>query len=121
MKPKYSVAKNFSYAFKGIFVFIKREYSARILLSITCLVVLAGFYFRISAQEWLAVFLCIGLVFAMELMNSAVEMLVDKLWPEYHETAGKIKDLAAGAVLLSSIAAALVGCIIFMPKVLSLF
>jgi diacylglycerol kinase (ATP) len=121
MKPKYSVAKNFSYAVKGIMVFVRREYSARILLSIAILVVLAGFYFRIEANEWLAVVICIGLVLAMELMNSAVEMLVDKLWPDYHETAGKIKDLAAGAVLLSSFAAALVGCIIFLPKVLSLF
>lgn len=120
MKPKYHLAKNFSYALNGILIFIKREYSARILLCITGLVLSASFYFRLSPLEWIAVIGCIGMVLATELMNSAIEMVVDKIWPDHDEAAGKIKDLAAGAVLLTSLAAALIGCIIFLPKLIGL-
>lgn len=120
MKPKYNIFQNFSYALKGILFFMKREYSARILLTITAIVLIAGSYFKITRTEWIALVVCIGLVLAMELMNSAIELLVDKLWPDYHQTAGNIKDLAAGAVLLTSLAAAIIGCIIFAPKLFGL-
>jgi diacylglycerol kinase (ATP) len=65
------------------------------------------------------VVLAIALVFAAEAFNSAIEALVDKISTGYNETAGKIKDLAAGAVLITAIATAITGLIIFVPHLIS--
>ena len=81
---------------------------------------IAGFAFRISGGEWIAVVLCMGWVIALELLNSAIENIADFVSPEKHETIKKIKDLAAGAVLVGAIASAIVGMIVFLPKVIEM-
>ena len=77
--------------------------------------------FGLSTFEWIAVILCIGAVLAAEGVNSAIEALCDKVSPEYDEAIKHTKDLAAGAVLILAVMSVIVGLLIFVPKVLSLF
>jgi diacylglycerol kinase len=78
--------------------------------------VVAGIVFKISKNEWIAVIFCIGWVIALELVNSAIESTADFISKERNESIKKIKDLSAGAVLVAAIASAIIGLIIFLPK-----
>lgn len=121
-KEKFSLRKrlkSFTYAFHGIGILIKNEHNAWIHLFAAVCVVIAGFVFQISVTEWSIVVLAIGTVLAAEAVNSAIEALSDLVSPGYHELIRKAKDLAAGAVLLVAIAAATVGLIIFIPRILT--
>ena len=73
-------------------------------------------YSGLSQTEWMAVVIVIGAVLSAEAINSSIESLADLVSPEYNEAIKKTKDLAAGAVLIMAIAAAIVGSIIFFPK-----
>jgi diacylglycerol kinase (ATP) len=110
---------SFNYAFNGIKI-VLREANARIHCIATVAVVAAGFLLNITSTEWIAVVIVTGAVFAAEALNTAIERLADIVSPGYHETIKQVKDLSAGAVLLISIAAALVGVIIFLPKLIML-
>lgn len=81
-------------------------------------VLLMGRFFDVSPIEWCVLAFCIGIVFSTELLNTAIELLVDAWKPDHHPTAGKIKDVAAGSVLVAAIVAAVCGGIIFVPKIL---
>jgi diacylglycerol kinase (ATP) len=107
---------SFKYAFKGLCVFWGSEMKARIHLFISIIAIALGACFDISLVKWALLILTIALVIICEILNTALEMLVDKISPEYNLTAGKIKDLTAGAVLISAIAAAAIGCLIFIPE-----
>lgn len=111
-------AKSFVYAARGLKRFIGKEHNAWIHCTATITVTLLGYLLRISASEWIAVVLCIGMVFSAEAFNTAIERLVDLVSPEYNKKAGEVKDIAAGAVLLCAVAAAIVGGIIFLPKLI---
>ena len=110
-------ARSFRYAFRGLATLIKNEHNARIHLAATVCVLGAGFFFGLSAGEWIAVVMAIAVVFSAEALNSAVEALADLVSPGYHPLVKKAKDLAAGAVLLMAIGAAATGLIIFLPKI----
>ena len=84
------------------------------------LAIVLGFFFSIAPAEWLAVIICIGLVLGAECANTALEALVDLVSPEYHELARIAKDCAAGAVLIFSIAALVVGIVLYAPPILVL-
>jgi len=124
MKQKnFSIKKrvqSFKYAFNGLRTLLCEEHNSWIHLFITVCVVAAGFVFNISSLEWIAVTLCIGIVFALELVNTAIENLANFVSKEYHELIKKVKDLAAAAVLIAAIAAAIIGLIIFIPKIIEL-
>ncbi len=77
-----------------------------------------GFLLKINTFEWLIVIVVISLVLAAETFNTAIEYLVDMVSPEENKTAGKIKDIAAGAVLITAIGALITGIIIFLPKII---
>ena len=77
------------------------------------LVIALGFYFKITTTDWCILLLCIGVVIALEIINTAIEHVVDLVSPNYNEIAGKVKDLAAGAVLVFSIIALAVGVLVF--------
>jgi diacylglycerol kinase len=79
-------------------------------------VCIAGYFFKISTSEWLAVILCFIAVITLEAMNSAIEYVVDLASPEFHPLAKKAKDMAAGAVLLAAIGTVVIAAIIFLPK-----
>ena len=109
--------KSFVFAFRGIYIAGKSGVNIRIQLFIGLLVVIAGFVFEISKTEWLFATFAMGMVLSAEIFNTAIEKLVDLVSPDYNSEAGKIKDLAAGAVLLAAICAAIIGLIIFIPKI----
>ena len=107
---------SFRYAFNGIRLLIQKEHNAWIHCFAAICVVIAGFFFGLSQTEWIAVVIVIGAVLSAEAINSSIESLADLVSPEYNEIIKKTKDLAAGAVLIMAIAAAIVGSIIFFPK-----
>ena len=109
--------RSFGYAFHGIRLLVTQEANAWIHCFAAVCVVVAGFFFGISLSEWIAVIFAIGMVLAAEAVNSAVETLADRVTQEYDEAIKRTKDLASGAVLILAIAAAIIGCIIFIPKI----
>jgi undecaprenol kinase/diacylglycerol kinase (ATP) len=114
------ILQSFGYAIKGILIVLEEQLNFTIHLSVLLLVLVAGFYFKIEKWEWLAVILCSALVLVTEMLNSAIEYLVDFISPEFHVQAGKIKDVAAGAVLLASFFSAVVGVLIFGKYILEI-
>lgn len=113
--------KSFSNALQGIAFLFKSQPNARIELIITGIVIIAGVLFRISPAEWIIISLCIALVLALEGINTSIEIFADKLHPGFDKEIGKAKDVAAGSVLIASIVAAVIGIIIFAPRLLVLF
>jgi len=111
--------KSFSYAFNGVKILFKEEHNARIHLFAVVIVITAGVMLNISIIEWLFIIFSIGFVFAMEFFNSSIENISDFISPEKHDMIKKIKDLAAGGVLTSAITAFIIGCTIFLPKILN--
>ena len=112
--------RSFGYAFRGIKIVFGTETNMKIHGIISILVIACGCIFSISANEWMLCIGCIGLVFGMEMMNTAIENVVDLVSPQPHPLAGKAKDIAAGAVLICSITSAIIGLIIFIPKAIGL-
>lgn len=108
---------SFGYALAGIKAVVRTEKNMQIHLFVAVLVIVLGFIFHISVSEWLAVIICIGLVFSAETMNTAIEKLVDLVSPERKPQAGNIKDIAAGGVFLAAMISVVVGIVIFLPKV----
>ena len=112
--------RSFRYAFHGIRFMITTQHNFWIHLVMASLVVIAGFLFHISPVEWMLSIFAMGLVLSAETFNSAIEQLTDLTHPDIHPTAGRIKDLAAGATLLAAITAALIGLLIFVPKIMAI-
>jgi diacylglycerol kinase (ATP) len=106
---------------RGIELLFNTQLNARIELGITVVAVIAGIFFNISTSEWLAILLCIALVLGLEGINTTIEIIADKLHPGFDTEIGKAKDVAAGAVLIAAIVAAIIGFIIFAPRLLDLF
>jgi diacylglycerol kinase (ATP) len=113
--------QSFSNAARGIVYLFKSQNNVRIELLIAIFVIIAGFVFRINHSEWLIILLCIALVLGLEGINTAIEILADKVHPNFDPEIGKVKDVAAGATLIASIVAAIIGFIIFVPKIIILF
>lgn len=119
-KKKNPLYKSFGYAFEGIFTGIKKERNMKIhCLAMLC-VVAAGFFMKISMTEWCICLILFGLILSLELVNTAVEAVVDLVTEEKKPLAKIAKNTAAGAVLIAAIMAAGVGLIIFVPKILAL-
>ncbi|MCF8233963.1 MAG: diacylglycerol kinase family protein [Bacteroidales bacterium] len=112
--------RSFRHAFRGIFYMLRTQHNAWIHAVIALAVMVLGIVYHISPTEWMLVVLCIGMVFGAEAFNTALESMTDLLMPEQHKKAGLSKDLAAGAVLISAIAAAVIGLLIFVPKIFML-
>ena len=104
---------SFRYALRGVWCILLTERNMRVHFFAAIVVIAFGIYFNISPAEWCIVALCIGMVMAAEVFNSALESLTDLVKPEQHPVAGKVKDAAAGAVLLTALAAAVVGILVF--------
>lgn len=113
--------QSFGYAFKGFIAALQSELNMKIHLLAVFVVALAGFYFKITSTEWALILLCMALVIALELINTAIEKLLDKLHPEFDETIGLAKDISASAVLVASVFAVIIGGIVFVPYLLKLF
>ncbi|MEL6650896.1 MAG: diacylglycerol kinase family protein [Bacteroidota bacterium] len=109
--------RSFGYAFKGIATFFASQAHAKVHLLAIVLISLLGWALDLHASEWTQIILCMALVVVTETINTALEFLVDLVSPDYHPLAGKVKDVAAGAVLLATIFSAIVWGIIFIPKI----
>ena len=105
--------KGFTYAWHGIRTSIREQRNLKVQALIAFFMVGAGSYFEITRTEWCLTLFAIALVMGLEMMNSAVESLVDMVSPEYKPLAGRVKDMAAGAVLFAAILAAVIGGLIF--------
>ena len=112
--------KSFQYAFSGIADLFRTQANARIHLLLSVIAIGLGFYFSLSLMEWIIITFCIGLVLTAEAFNTALEYLTDLVSPSHHPLAGKTKDLAAAAVLITAIMAAIIGILVFLPKFLAL-
>jgi diacylglycerol kinase (ATP) len=108
--------QSFGYALRGIRAVIRSEANMQIHLVFTILVIGCGIAFSISLTEWMFCLLCIGLVAGAEMINTAIENIVDLASPEQHPLAGRAKDIAAGAVLVCAIISGVIGLLIFLPK-----
>ncbi len=113
-------AQSLSHATRGLVLFVKTTPNAWIQIVICLCVITGGVFFGITPTEWLFIVIACGTVFVSEAFNTAIEIDIDLTSPEYHPYARDTKDVAAGAVLLSSCMAVLVGCVIFIPYLLEM-
>ncbi len=112
--------KSFAYAFSGAYKLVTTEHSIMVQFGIGVIVTIAGFYFNITATEWMLQTLAIGMVLGIEGVNTAIEKIADFIHPQYHEKIGFIKDISAGAVFFVAIAALIIGFVIYYPKLAGL-
>ncbi|TDS11661.1 undecaprenol kinase [Sphingobacterium paludis] len=111
--------KSFRYAVNGFVIALKGEFNLRIHAVATLFVLTAGIYFDLPLVEWILLCLAIALVIISELVNTAIEYLCDVVSPQKNPQIGKVKDVAAAAVLFASLIALTVGLLVFLPKISS--
>lgn len=111
--------RSFGYAGHGLRLLVTGQHNAWIHALLTVVAIGLGFALEISGLEWCAIVIVIGLVWVAEGLNTAIELLADAALPERNEKIGQAKDVAAGAVLVAAMAAALVGAIVFLPRLLA--
>jgi len=113
--------QKFRRAFQGIYLALKIENTFKYHLSAAALAIAASIILKIDLMEWCLVLLVIGLVLLSEMFNTVIELLVKLYTKEYHELANKLLNISAGAVLIMSIVAALIGLIIFLERLIDLW
>ncbi len=111
--------RSFSYAFKGL-VYSLKQRNMKIIFSCALLTIFTAFFLKVNANDWCILLICIGSVIALEMMNCAIEGIVDLIHPHHGEKAGRIKDLSAGAVLVASFISLIIGVIVFWNYVLEI-
>ena len=116
---KKRLTNSFKYAFEGILQAYVGEQNLKIHTVIAILVIIFGFILKISYTEWLVCLVLIGLVLMAEFFNTSIEYLVDLASPEIHPLAKATKDTASAGVLMMAIISAIIGLIIFVPKLIS--
>lgn len=112
--------KSVGYAWHGIKLCFRTEKNFRIQLVIAAITFVAGIFFRIEPYEWLAILFCTALVLGFEILNTAIEKLSDVFITSVHPLIKQVKDIAAGAVLFVSMISLVMGCIIFIPRIILL-
>jgi diacylglycerol kinase len=105
-------------AYNGIYIALKSEWNLRFHFFITLIVIILAVLFKFSFLEFAVLLLTIGIVISIEMVNTSIEELCNYIQPEKNELIKKIKDISAGAVLVSSIIALIVGITLFLPKIL---
>ena len=114
-RARFPLSCAFKCAWDGVAYAVCSQRNMRIHLAVAAVAAALGFALRIDGPSWAAVLVCIGSVIAAELVNTAVESVVDLVSPEYHELARRAKDCAAGAVLVLSLAAVAVALVVYLP------
>lgn len=120
-KKKNPLWRSFGYAFAGIWTGIRKERNMKIHCTALLMVVIAGIAFRITVSEWCICIVLCALVMSLELVNTAVEAVVDLVTEEKKPLAKTAKDTAAGAVLIAAIASVIIGLLIFVPHIAGWF
>lgn len=108
---------SFTFALKGLGYAFRTQLNFKVHIFASLVAISLGFLLKINTHEWLWILLAIGLVLITELLNTALEVLVDLVSPGYHPKAGAVKDVSAAAVLLMAFLAVLIGLIVFVPKI----
>lgn len=116
---RYGLGASFCNAGRGLAHAFRSERNLKIDACFGVVAVALGFALSIDAASWLAVIVCIGMMFALETLNTAIECVVDLVSPGYHELAGRAKDCAAGAALAGAIASLVVGVCVFAPRLVA--
>lgn len=112
--------ESFGYAIKGFRLVLKSEPNMRIHVMAAILAIILSWLLSIEPYEWLMIVVCISIVIAAEIGNTVVEKYLDLYYPEQNPNIGALKDMSAASVLVLAVASAIVGCIIFIPKILNL-
>lgn len=120
-KIRKKIIKSFKDAIKGIAFTFQTQRNFRIQVICFIIATAMAFILRLSFTETAVIIFAGGLVLVGEMINTGLEKLVDLIKPEYHPLAGRIKDISAGVVLVSSILAVIIGLIIFLPAIINLF
>lgn len=110
-----SILQKFFNAFNGMLIPYRTEVSIRIQTVIVLIGIVLGFYLHISRTDWIFLVVAAAFLLITECLNTAIEKLVDLVSPGYHELAGKVKDIAAGAVFLAGTAALVISIFVFLP------
>ncbi len=109
------LVKSFSYACNGLKNAITKERNLQIHIGISILVIFLGFYLQLKVIDWMIIVMMIGGMLVFELINTAIERLVDLVTMEYHPLAKIVKDVSAAAVFVFAITAVVVGVLVFYP------
>lgn len=117
MSKNGSYKHSFKNALYGLLTAMKKERNFKIMMVVAGLVIVASFLLKISLLEFTVVIWAIFAVFAVEMINTAIESIVDLVKEEWHQKAKQAKDVAAGMVLLAVIGASVIGCLIFVPRI----
>ena len=117
-KKRKKLINCFKYAFNGLAEAWKKEQNIKIHVLIMIFVIIVGFLLKISIAEWIVCLILFAMVISLELINTAIEITVDIAMPKINEKAKFAKDISAGAVLFSAIISAIIGIIIFLPKII---
>jgi diacylglycerol kinase (ATP) len=107
--------RSIRHAFAGIMRMIRCQHNAWIHAAATIVVLVAAVLLRITRADWCWIILAISIVWTAEALNTAFEFLADAASPAFHPLVRDAKDVAAGAVLLTAIAASVIGGIVFWP------
>lgn len=110
--------KSIGYALKGVLLLLKTESSIQVQFSLSILLTIAGFYFEISSLEWIIQIFATVLVMSVEALNTGLEKICDFVHNDFETRIGFIKDIAAGAVAISSLGALIIILILYIPKLL---
>ena len=116
MKTPKQLIQSVGHAFNGFFIALKSEASLKIQFTLGLIAIGLGFYFEVSQTEWMFIIVSIVAVLSTETVNSSIEELADRVTLDKDPMIKKVKDMAAGAVLVTALGALLIGCIIFIPK-----
>lgn len=114
------IINSFKNACNGFTILLRHEYNLYIQLAFAGIALVFGFIFKITPLEWMIQSIAIGLVIFSELMNTAVEKIMDLVHPGYSQRVKEIKDMAAASVLFTVAIAVTVGCIIYLPRIITL-
>ena len=112
--------KSFGYAFDGIWTVVKKERNMKIHCLAVVVVIAAGCFFKLPLYKWCICFLLFGLILGLEMVNTAVEAVVDLVTEEKKPLAKLAKDAAAGAVLIAAIMAVVIACLMFIPEIMEI-
>ena len=112
--------RSVKFALKGMWLLLTTEASIKVQFFFAIIATIMGFYFQISATEWMIQLIAIALVLIAESLNTAIEKVADFVHPDYHEKIGFIKDIAAGGPSFAAIISLIIMGIIYVPRIMDL-
>ena len=110
---------SFRFASEGVLLWLKSEKNFLLQVCMGVSVLACGLFFKISSMEWIAILICCAIVLSLEMMNTAIEQLADAVDTNHNIAIKRVKDIAAGAVMLAAIVSTVIALIIFIPKILN--